>query len=160
MQCIEIRMNCQICRCQSHFFLFHFLCDMCLVAVSVVACTFSSCDIYSLIQMPVTTTGWALLALFISVSVSSPLTRFLILSLSYGGCGENGCLIMQRGQPIKGPRPSDLKAYSEHSWRERERNGDSWGERASDRESESETGLIAVWRGSPLIHLPLVSFHQ
>lgn len=31
---------------------------------------------------------------------------------------------MQRGQPIKGPGPSDLRAYSEHSWREREREGD------------------------------------
>ena len=39
---------------------------------------------------------------------------------------------MQRGQPIKGPGPSDLRAYSEHSWREREREGD--GERERERE--------------------------
>lgn len=61
------------------------------------------------------------LSSFISVSVSPPCSLLLILSHSYGGRDENGCLIMQRGQPIKGPEPSDLKAYSEHSWRERER---------------------------------------
>lgn len=88
------------------------------------------------------------------LSLSPPL--FLILSLSYGGRDENGCLIMQRGQPIKGPGPSDLRAYSEHSWRERERSG-----REEEREErEIGWGLIAVWRGSPLIHLPPVSFHQ
>lgn len=31
---------------------------------------------------------------------------------------------MQRGQPIKGPRLSDLRAYSEHSWSGREREND------------------------------------
>lgn len=62
----------------------------------------------------------------------SPLSLFLILSLSHGGRDENGCLIMQRGQPIKGPGPSDLRAYSEHSWRERE------GDRGKERERERE----------------------
>lgn len=36
---------------------------------------------------------------------------------------------MQRGQPIKGPGPSDLRAYSEHSWRERVRESDRGKER-------------------------------
>lgn len=76
---------------------------------------------------------------FISVSVSPPLSLFLILSLSYGGRDENGCLIMQRGQPIKGPGPSDLRAYSEHSWREREREGD--GERERERREIDRLGF-------------------
>lgn len=75
------------------------------------------------------------LAYFISVSVSPPCSLLLILSHSYGGRDENGCLIMQRGQPIKGPGLSDLKAYSEHSWREQEREGD----------REMGWGLIVVW---------------
>lgn len=40
---------------------------------------------------------------FIGVSVSCCRSLLLILSRSYGGRDENGCLIMQRGQPIKGP---------------------------------------------------------
>lgn len=42
----------------------------------------------------------------------SPFTFLFSLSLSHGGRDENGCLITQRGQPIKGLRPSDLKALS------------------------------------------------
>lgn len=64
---------------------------------------------------------------------------------------------MQRGQPIKGPEPGDLKAYSEHSWREREREGERKNERATER--EMGWGLIAVCHRPALIHLPLVSFH-
>lgn len=75
----------------------------------------------------------------------SPRSLLLILSHSYRGRDENGCLIMQRGQPIKGPGPSDLKAHSEHSWRERKREGDSRG-----RETEMGWGLIAVWRAGHL----------
>lgn len=49
------------------------------------------------------------------------LSLFLILSLSSGGRDENGCLIMQRGQPIKGLGLSDLRAFSEHSWKDMQR---------------------------------------
>lgn len=70
----------------------------------------------------------------LSASVSPSLSLFFFLSLFYGGRDENGCLIMQRGQPIKGPRPGDLKAYSEHSWRERERGGERKNERATERD--------------------------
>lgn len=37
------------------------------------------------------------------VRVSRPRSLLLILSHSCGGRDENDCLIMQRGQPIKGP---------------------------------------------------------
>lgn len=92
---------------------------------------------------------------FISVSVSPPRSLLFILSHSYGGRDENGCLIMQRGQPIKGPRLSDLKAYSEHSWGSR-RGG------VTERERERD-GLgfdCCMTRRSLLIHLPLVLFQQ
>lgn len=75
----------------------------------------------------------------LSASVSPSLSLFLFLSLFYGGRDENGCLIMQRGQPIKGPGPGDLKAYSEHSWRERER-----GVRGRTRELQRER-WAGVW---------------
>lgn len=94
------------------------------------------------------------LTYFISVSVSPPCSLLLILSHSYGGRDENGCLIMQRGQPIKGPGLSDLKAYSEHSWREQEREGD------TERERDGLGFDCCMARRSHLIHLPLVLFQQ
>lgn len=41
--------------------------------------------------------------LYQSVRVSRSRSLLLILSHSCGGRDENDCLIMQRGQPIKGP---------------------------------------------------------
>lgn len=82
--------------------------------------------------------GWAHLP---PLSVCLSLSLSLILSLSYGGRDENGCLIMQRGQQIKAPGPSDLRAYSEHSWREKEMRGKERGWRQAKRERERQVGV-------------------
>lgn len=80
----------------------------------------------------------------LSVSMSHCCSLLLILSWSYGGRDENGCLIMQRGQPIKGPGAEWFRGLF-RAQLEGERKG-GWPEKGV-----GAWGLIAVWCAGHLL---------
>lgn len=97
-----------------------------LVFVTIMACSACRCGRYvqPVLLLPYSNVYHhhlrrdAILLCLLASFISVPRSVLVFLSHSYGGRDENGCLIMQRGQPIKGPRLSDLKAHSRHSWRD------------------------------------------
>lgn len=84
------------------------------------------------------------LSSFIGVSMSRCRSLLLILSRSYGRRDENGCLIMQRGQPIKGPGAEWFRGLF-RAQLEGERKG-GWPEKGV-----GSWGLIAVWCAGHLL---------